>query len=461
MNEISSNSLIIGLRSLDKSEQKLFRDWLTSPYCNRQPRLLVLYDFLLGFAPDYDAASLTAEACFQAIFAGEAFAPQRLREQFSFLYRQLKQFWIHQELQQTEDTDILLLRQMRKRKLNRAFATEARALDKRLSQASPLSFDHYWTQYQLSWEQTQLDAQQGKRSEAQALPLAMEQLDLWYSLQKLKGTNELLNRQRILRSKHPIASIQPLLAQIERSAKPLPSLLQAYYLVNQLLESGKENDFKRLVQWLTDQQQQLPSHEVRALYKHAQNYCIRQINEGRKRFEAALFQLYQDQLTSGVMLENGFLLHTDFKNIVTVGLRQGEIEWVSHFMERFHNQVAAPHQDNVYNVCRVSLSVANGQISEAIRMLQQVKFSDVYYQLTAKHLLLSCYYQAKDWEMIPFTIASFQAFLQRNQEISSQNRLNHLNFLKLFRRLFRLSERQHFLNEADWKKRSLQLQQKL
>ncbi|MEL6842802.1 MAG: hypothetical protein AAFP02_06265, partial [Bacteroidota bacterium] len=71
MNEISSYSLIIGLRSLDKSEQKLFRDWLTSPYCNRQPRLLVLYDFLLGFAPDYDAASLTAEACFQAIFAGE------------------------------------------------------------------------------------------------------------------------------------------------------------------------------------------------------------------------------------------------------------------------------------------------------------------------------------------------------------------------------------------------------
>ncbi|MEL7342744.1 MAG: hypothetical protein AAGM67_19825, partial [Bacteroidota bacterium] len=231
--------------------------------------------------------------------------------------------------------------------------------------------------------------------------------------------------------------------------------------VNQLLERGLEPDYHQLVQWLTTYQEQLPLHEVRALYKHAQNYCIRQINEGQKRYETALFQLYQDQLQSGVMLENGSLLHTDFKNIVTVGLRQGEIAWVDHFMERFYPLVATPHRENVYNLSRVSLLAAQGQLSAAVRLLQKVRFTDVYYQLSAKHLLLRCYYESGDWEMIPFSIASFQAFLQRNREISSQNRRNHLNFLKLFRRLFRLSERQHLFSEADWKKRSTQLQKKL
>ncbi|MEL7529739.1 MAG: hypothetical protein AAFN10_00445 [Bacteroidota bacterium] len=437
---IARSKLILGLKSLSEIEHASFKLLLSSPYFNQQQRSAKLYLYLQQFAPQYE--HLTYEKVFRHLFPQEDFNAQRVREQFSFLYRLLKQFWVQAELEQSgNEAKILLVRQLRKRKLTSAFNVETKAFGKQLDQQKQLDIPQYWNRYQLAWEQAQFNAQLEKRVEDKSLPEAIEQLDQWYYLQKLNGTNELLNRQRILQTQYPIRGLAPLLVALEDESFHAPPLLQAYLLVYQLMEHDQKEDYLELIHWLNAHQEDLPWHESRALYKHGQNYCIRCINKGDITFEKELLSLYQSQLLSGLMLENGHLVHTDYKNIVTVGLRQKELAWVEGFMEQYKERVIPKFRANVYNFCRASFLEAKGKISEAIRLLQQVAFSDVYYQLSAKHLLLRCYYEVEDWETLHFYSLSFKAFLQRNQEISQQNRRNHLNFIRHFLPLLRLRER--------------------
>ncbi|MEM6347909.1 MAG: hypothetical protein AAF927_28725 [Bacteroidota bacterium] len=457
---IAHSKLILDLQSLAESEHASFQLLLNSPYFNQQQRSAKLYQYLVQFAPGYE--ELTYEGVFKHLFPQESFNAQRVREQFSFLYRLLKQFWIQTELaENTSEAKILLLRQLRKRQLSRAFKVETKALYKQLEAQNQVDIPHYWERYQLAWEQAQFNAQLEKRVEDKSLPLAIEQLDQWYYLQKLNGTNELLNRQRILRTQYPIKGLAPLIGILQDASFPIPPLLQAYLLVHQLMQDEQKKDYYQLIYWLSSQQDQLPWHESRALYKHGQNYCIRRINKGDISFEKELLSLYQSQLSSGVMLENGHLVHTDFKNIVTVGLRQKEIAWVEGFMEQYKERVIPQFRINVYNFCKASLLEAKGQISAAIRLLQQVEFSDIYYQLSAKHLLLRCYYKVEDWETLHFYSLSFKAFLQRNQEISQQNRRNHLNFIRHFLPLLRLREREGLIPVQKWQARLQAYQDRL
>lgn len=451
MNDIARSKLIAGLKSLNKSEIQNFRLFLESPYFNQQPRLAKLYTYIQRFEADYNSSTLSYESVFKHLYPKEGFNAQRVREQLSFLYRLLKQFWVQAELRQSQhEAQILLLRQLRTRKLAAAFKVEANSLSKQLEQQEQVDIPRYWNRYQLSWEQAQFNAQLEKRVEDKSLPEAMGQLDVWYYLQKLNGTNELLNRQRILQTQYPVHGLGPVLTLLHDSEQAKPPLLQAYLLVYQLMEQDRESDFHQLILWLNQYQNHLPWHESRALYKHGQNYCIRRINAGDIAFEKELFHLYQNQLLSGIMLENGHLIHTDYKNIVTVAIRQNELEWVAGFIEQYRDRVIPQFRANVYNFCRASYLEAVGETSAAIRLLQQVEFTDVYYQLSAKHLLLRAYYKVEDWETLHFFVLSFRSFLQRNQEISQQNRRNHLNFLKLFLPLLRLCEREKLLAPTQW-----------
>ncbi len=449
---LARSKLIHGLKSLSESEHTSFKLLLESPYFNQQQRSAKLYHYLQQFAPQYER--LTYESVFQHLFPQESFNPQRVREQFSFLYRLLKQFWIQKELKENEsEAKILLLRQLRKRNLSSAFQVETKAFRKQLDQQEQVDIPHYWDRYQLAWEQAQFSAQLEKRVEDKSLPQAIADLDQWYFLQKFNGSNELLNRQRILQTQYAIPSLKPALAALDTSDFAPSPLLQAYLLVYQLMENDEQEYYEDLILWLQAHQSQLPWHESRALYKHGQNYCIRRINKGDITFEKELLDLYKRQLLSGLMLENGNLVHTDFKNIVTVGLRQQELAWVEDFMEQYKERVILKFRANVYNFCRASLLEAKGQVSQAIRLLQQVEFTDVYYQLSAKHLLLRCYYEVEDWETLHFYSLSFKAFLQRNQGISPQNRRNHLNFIRHFLPLLRLRERQGLISDHKWQQR--------
>ena len=76
------------------------------------------------------------------------------------------------------------------------------------------------------------------------------------------------------------------------------------------------------------------------------------------------------------------------------------------------------------------MSFYKKQYSAVLKKLQQVEFSDLYYQLDSKNLLVKTFFEKDDHDALFACIASFSTFIKKNKLVSDYQRSAYLNFLK-------------------------------
>lgn len=394
---------------------------------------------------------------FQKMWPGRPFDKAELRNKMATLLALLKQFLSWQELRSHPEQETLLtLAQLRRRGLQKAFESEVRKVEKQLDAKLHPTADDSYLRYRLADEANSLYGQRQLRAFDASLQAKIDHLDDYYLHVRLRESCERLNRHEVLNTDYQPDFFDTWLTQVEIDSQRLtekPAL--AIYL--QVLTCYRETDAPEAYQSLKDL---LLAHvatfspeEARGMYRHAQNYCIRRVNVGKFIYLEELFDLYEQQLLSGLILIHDELDHSDFKNIVTVGLRLKRYDWVGDFMENYRSRVQPVYRDNVYHFCQADMLYEQKEFGEAIRLLQTVTFTDVFYQLSARMLLIKLYYEMQENEGLFYALDAFERFLHRNKSLAGERREGHRNFITSSRRLARLRERKPLLTPADFQKR--------
>ena len=70
-------------------------------------------------------------------------------------------------------------------------------------------------------------------------------------------------------------------------------------------------------------------------------------------------------------------------------------------------------------------------------MISKTEFTDLYYQLDSRSILLKCYYETGDTDGLLYFIPSFKMFLKRNKLISEYQRTIYSNLVKFTNMLVR------------------------
>ncbi|MEZ4685467.1 MAG: hypothetical protein R3B47_05220 [Bacteroidia bacterium] len=434
---------------MSESEQLQFRHFVACPLYNSRERLILLLDALLHFSPEFDQKALSYRQVFPRIFPNKDFDPQPLRTLMGELYALLKQFWAHQQLdQRSELSGLLTLQAMRKRPGKAAhFEAEVRRVHKQLTTSPLRDPDHYYHRYLLADVQNSWYASQLVRSYDPSLQEKMDALDAFYFTVKMGDGAEALSRNVILNAQYALHFMEELCELYDGNDAHFPAATGLY---RQLLrcqeEPSEKRHYDRFVKMLFIQVPRFSREEARALFKTAQNYCIRRINLGETAFQEELFTLYQNLLDRALIFdENGQLDHTDFKNMCTLGLRQKAFGWVANLMEQQASRISEQHRSNVYNYCMALYETERGEQGKAIRLLAGVEFTDTLYDLSARRLMAQCYFEQEDWEGLEHHLNAFGLFLRRKKDLSTENKHSHLNFIKLLKNLGRLKEQAAWL----------------
>lgn len=455
---MNQSKLIKSLQALSLKEFKELKAYLFANRSSHHPdlsRFLKVLEECLR-----SEASIDKQMVFVRLYGTSVhFQEKKIRVLSSFLFQAVKSFLAGKELTgQVFLEDLLALAQLRKRRVEEVFSKQHKQIKRQIEQSPLRDSDYFFTSYELAREANGFYGQQHLRKLDDSLQEKMNALDAWYLSQKLKESCEMLNRQNVF----SIAFRNPMLEDIlvflqkgEHSFWDVPSV-RIYYQIYLCLSQGTEEHYLELVNLLGELFPFFQHEEARGLYKHAQNFCIRRINQGESEYLGKLFQLYQKQLENEVIFDRGELAHTDYKNIVTVGLRLREYDWVKDFIYELKERVQSSYRENVFNFSLASYYFETGQAKQAIRLLQGVSFTDVYYQISARQLLLRIYYDTDELESALYQIDAFGVFLRRNREISSKNRTQQINFLRWLKHLIRLKDRQYMLSEEAfqirWKK---------
>jgi hypothetical protein len=299
--------------------------------------------------------------------------------------------------------------------------------------------DFFYNEFLLeAVENVYFDNQRSHRFD-KSLQLAVDNLDLYFLTLKLKYSCEILNRRNVVASDYEIRLLDEILKYIESHSFEQAPAIQVYYsILMTLKEPENEKHFDRLKKYLVQHTEKFSPKEARDMYAYAQNYCIKQINNGNMKFLNDLFHLYKMTLETGIIFFGKYMSPWSYKNITSVALRLKEYNWAEYFVEHYKDRVEAEFRKNAFAYNMASIFFEKAQFDKALELLRNVDFTDLYYSLDSKAMLLRIYYELGEMNPLSSLLDSFRVFLKRNKQVSEYQRTLYLNMIKYVREASRI-----------------------
>ncbi len=436
------SKLLDVLACLEAGEWKELEVFLKSPYFNRNPDLLRLAMLLKKEAPGFKEERVDRYLLMRKLFPKRALEDKEIRYLMSSLLKLVERFLG----QQVYETKPLLggshvLEACEARNLKKHYRQQLRQLEK-LTESHPYRDEHYYYHRFLRADvETRYFHRQGVRTYDHNLQETVDYLDEFYLITKLRLTCELINRQNILSASYDIRLVDELLGYLEGyDFEKVPAIAMYYHILRLLTAEDTHPHFQSLKGLMVNNFHLFPEHSQKEIFSYAQNHCIKQIKNGVTAYHEELFGIYQEGLKTGLLIEEGVLSPWKFKNIVSNGLGLGKFEWVENFIDTFNGKILEEFRETALVYNRAHLYYHQGRFSEALKTLNTVEFSDIFYALGTRKIMLMIYFEQEEVESLLSLVSSFKLFLRRNKLISEGNRRAYLNFVNLVQALFRYRE---------------------
>ncbi len=421
--------------SLSISEQKEFEKFIRSPYFNENSRLVDLYVLLR----DYPAKN--KEEVWKKICPEVRFNDIQFRRWCADLTKLIQEFLgvsAYRKLNVRKGNDVLAV--LNDRDLDKHFLSVERNLRSLYEKNNYRDATYFMNRYALEQHVDNFQVKSIQLTKQVNLGTADKMLDCYFLTQKLKNYCNALNYKNVLNLDIELSLIAKILPVLRKEGYlEVPSIAIYYKIAKTLLEPEQFVHFYDLKKLLTTHSSLFPPLEIRDMFIFAQNYCIKKINKGNVVFYKELFEIYQAILAKGIILKNGELLPWDYKNIVSLGLRLKEYNWIEAFIKEQNERLPADFRANALTYNMANLHFHKGNYDKVISLLREVVYQDLYYALDGRWLLLKTYFELSELDAMESLLESFRLFLLRNRLLSKTNQRQYLNLVRFAKKLIRLN----------------------
>lgn len=454
---MKNNRIIVLLKGLNKREFGRFLLYIDSPFFNQNSKLIKLVKYLEPLYPDFPIKKIQKEALFEHLYGKTIpFETQKVHDHLSQLLRLFEGFITQEKIREdTVTRELFLLDGLREKGMDKQFQRVYKRLEGRLEKEKNMDSSFFLHQYQMLERKAEFHDQRQKRGKHQEFSQILISLKSHYLGASLQYACEILNRSGIAKREMEVNQqfIKEIKNELEKEGNPYlknPNISIYYKILLNLQEPEEISHYDDLKKLLTRYSASFDKSEAKVMYAYAQNYCIRQANRGNAQFYQELFELYQGLLENGLLnTDSEELPHEHYKNITTLGLMLKKYDWVEHFLEEYKTRLHDSVQENAHSYNLANYYYETDQHQKAMRLLQQVEFTDVYYNVSARAILLRIFFESRDFESIKYVSQAFQAYLKRNKAIPNMQYKRYSNFLLLLKKMVRIHDKKHRLSKVE------------
>lgn len=439
MSDIYKNKVLGIIAGLAPAELPLFRAWIANGAGNDQ-LLLLLFEYCCSVVRNPDGEySFSKEEAWKACFGRQRYNDSRFRYLNSDLVMRLEEFILWRGNTKDERRrEEVLLQEYAKRGSMKAWHGHFGAFGTYIKEEKVQDADFYSHAWEMEFTHLSLMSSGKVAPEAAAITRAAGYLDRFYLIRKLQLCCEIFNVQNVFAQEHQVFLLDEILLHLRnRSYEDVPVIVIYYRILMTLRESEKEEHYHVLRNLLREHEAVVTKEELRDMYKYVLNYCIKKINLGNISWQGELFDIYKTTLENRVLLTEGFLSHRDFKNIVTISLRLRELAWAEEFIPRYVPELQAGERENARMYNTANLLFHKNDFSGALRLLQQVDFSDIFYDLDARSIVLKTWFELDEEDSFEYHATAFRTFLKRNKSVSEYQRTIYENLIFYTSRLMK------------------------
>lgn len=406
---------------------------------NRDLLKVFLYLKNRGSDSDFDKKEIH-RLCFGA---KKQYDDKKVRYLLTDLTKKMEEFLSYQAFLKEHNWRKLFLQpELSQRNCSKAYQALYRELKERTKKEIIQDADFYHQQYIAEYNHLIYQEASAERGSERNIETVMHYLDKFYITQKLKICCEIYNVRNILSTDYTVFLLDEILNYLQNHSYEDSPVIQVYsQILLTLLHSEEEEHFESLSTLLLLHETKFTQKELREMYQYALNYCIKKINQGNTSYQRVLFDLYKRIVHNLVILTDRYLSQWDYKNIVTISMRLKEYDWGRQFINQFKSYIKPIERENAYNYNLANLYFNEGNYSQTLSLLQKVEFTDVYYQLDSRAILLKLYFEQEEQEALLYHATAFKNFIQRNKLISDYQRSIYSNLIKYTVRLMKSNGR--------------------
>lgn len=428
---MQNTKLIQLLKSFNPGEIKMFKDFVNSPFYNKNRNVISLYDYLKKYYPEFKEEKIQEELVFEKLFPGEKYDYFKLKNIISDLLVLGKEYLatIYYK-DKTELMDRALLEQLRDRNLDVMFEQLYKSGVKKLNE-TVVKDEYYFFKY-LEYTEELKSFYSPKEPNAH-FNLFQDQLDyfLKYSITKmLRLYNIMLHENKQNNYGFDLRMLDEVLDYLKKNkSEDNPTILLYYNII--LLE--KDNDkkyFFELKKLKEKYDGELSLYDKYMYYLHMAGFCADKFNkEGRTDFMKEHFLLSKENFDKGTM-ELGKILYMDFLNHVKIALRVDEYEWAEMYINTFKDKLTE-EKESTLNFCYGYINYRKGNLDKALELISRTSFPNYLIKLQVKILLLQIYFEKEFYDQALAMIDTFRHFLNREKSIKEDFKKSISEYLKL------------------------------
>lgn len=448
---------------MSKEDRRSFGDFVQSPYFNKHKQTKLLAEYLLK-SKDLTGARLDRKKVFKKIFPDREYEEQLLSNVISYLLRLLRKFYVQKQNEKSEqERDLQLLEYATATGQKHLFELSLPAVKRKRNKQIIRDSDFYLQESKIAQLADDFDLKYGNRTGTQPLEDAFKGLDIYYLGEKLRLACQMLARLQVTGGHYAYPMMDEVLQHVESQEAYFQQIpgVWLYYLVFNLMKKNESAYYYRLKEKMRPHIQSFKHQEGRDLYTHALNYCIKRLNLGDFEFRKETFDLYLQMRETGLLYLEGSLPQWDYTNIVSLGCELKEYRETEKFILEEKEKLPHEVQENVFNYNLAAYKYAQKQYLEAIELLQRVEYTDVYFNLLSRILLLKNYYDLGDEKALEYSLETFRIYLLRNKSISNIRRKSGLNLTRFTKKLLRLSSLRTALSLNEFTRKAEKLKKEI
>ena len=420
-------------------ELNRFRKYINSPLYNEDERLREFTDVFLPFAKNNTPNLLNEKDVWKKVFGSAKYSHGKFVRLLSDTVKKIEHFLIVDRYQQQTDLQYAAqLEIMNERKLDK-HVPELMNLATSKHQRKPYrDAAFYYSGFLLQQQKNLFLENKEERRTEKNLEEVIDALDTYYFIEKLKYCAAMLHYKNFLTVGGEVPLLGEILKYLDLKANTNVPAIEIYRcIILSYTEEDGSVHFSRLKELIVAHQKLFVLDEVKNMYVFAMNYCINQINFGKSDYLKEILFLYKEALANDVLLDNEQLSQWDYKNIVTTALRVKDFKWAEKFLHQYKPKLPKEDRKNAFTFNMARYYFAIKKYDEVLRLLQEVQYNDIFYQLDAKTTLLKTYYELGEWQPLFSLKDSFRIMLRRKRLITPQQKANYLNLLNFSMRVFR------------------------
>ncbi len=445
---IKKTKINIALEHLSVFELNSFSKYLSSPYFNQDERLFTIFEIYNDHIRKSSTEILTKQDVWSVIFPDKKYNDVQMRKLNSKLLKALEEFLG----QKTYEKDLFLKKNMilkgiRQRKIERLYNSAVSAASREIEQTYDRSSAYLYAKFFNAKERLDLFSENEilrKRSKNVASDVNIQEisdfLDMFYIAEKLRYMVKLQGWKKNFEIDQEIHHTKEL-GKMLRSGlydDVIPIKLYRIILRSQQEPDNIEN-YKLLKQLVEEHIDVFPDDEIREIYDALLSFCVRRVNKGDLSFQEETLDIYKESLKKEVLFRQGYLTAVTFNNIVFFALRTGQYDWAETFINEYGHYLNDKDRNSSVSLSMARVEFYRKNYGKVIELLQQVEMKSVVYNLSAKTLLLSSYYELEEYDALDSFLNSFSVYINREKSISSRKRNLYKKLLSFVNKIININ----------------------